>query len=139
METLPLLQKLTQRASEEAINLNDRIDRDESFRPLHGGHAIVYKGTMNPKGVRVAIKSLRLSPSADRAAGDVRAFHCCILYFRTNFYLAHCRGDTALVHPQARQHCSCVWCCYQVRFFCVNSIRMDVKRECIRLRPRLKQ
>jgi len=76
METLPHLQRLAQRASEHGINLNDRVDRDESFRPLHGGHAIVYKGTINPEGTRVAVKSLRLSPSADKAAGDVHALHC---------------------------------------------------------------
>ena len=76
METLPHLQRLAQRASEHGINLNDHVDRDESFRPLQGGHAIVYKGTISPEGTRVAVKSLRLSPSADKAAGDVHALHC---------------------------------------------------------------
>ena len=80
METLPLLQQLAQRASEYGINFNDRVVRDESFRPLHGGHAIVYQGTMNPGGIRVAVKSLRLAASADEAAGDVHALQpCCNL------------------------------------------------------------
>ena len=73
METLPLLQRLAQRASEHGINFNNRVIRDESFHPLHGGHAIVYKGTINPGGILVSIKSLRLSPSADETAGDVHA------------------------------------------------------------------
>lgn len=81
METLPLLQRLAQRASEHGINFNDRVIRDESFRPLHGGHAIVYKGTISPGGIQVAVKSLRLSPSADETAGDVHALQqpCCNL------------------------------------------------------------
>ncbi|KIM70601.1 hypothetical protein SCLCIDRAFT_1206733 [Scleroderma citrinum Foug A] len=68
METLPHFQRLAQRALDHSINLNDRVDRDESFRSLHGGHAIVYKGTINPEGTQVAVKSLRLSPSANSAA-----------------------------------------------------------------------
>lgn len=50
METLPHFQRPAQRASEHGINLNGRVDRDESFRPLYGAHAIVYKGTINPEG-----------------------------------------------------------------------------------------
>ena len=76
METVPHFQRLAQRASEHGINLNDRVDRDESFRPLHGGHAIVYRGTIKPEGTWVAVKSLRLSPSANKAAGNVHALHC---------------------------------------------------------------
>ena len=80
METLPYFQRLAQRASEHGINLDYRVDRDESFRPLYGNHAIVYKGTINPQGTRVAVKSLHLSPSADKAAGNVRAPHCYNIY-----------------------------------------------------------
>ncbi|KAG6329102.1 hypothetical protein ID866_9987 [Astraeus odoratus] len=39
-------------------------------RPLHGGSAIVYQGTLGPQGQRVVVKSLRLSPSSDSAAID---------------------------------------------------------------------
>ncbi|KAL4067215.1 kinase-like domain-containing protein [Scleroderma yunnanense] len=69
-ETIPLLQQLAQRATERGVNLNHSVDRDDSFRPLYGGNAIVYKGTMRPEGKQVAVKSLRLSPSQDKAAGD---------------------------------------------------------------------
>ena len=77
IEMLPShFQRLAQDVSKHGINLNDRVDRDETFRPLHSGHAIVYKGTISPEGTRVAVKSLRLAPSADKAAGNVHALHC---------------------------------------------------------------
>ncbi|KIM53410.1 hypothetical protein SCLCIDRAFT_438160 [Scleroderma citrinum Foug A] len=50
--------------------------RDESFSSLSGRNAIIYQGTMDPEGTRVAIKSLHLSPSANKAAGEVHALHC---------------------------------------------------------------
>lgn len=70
------LQQLARRASEHDINLNDRVDRDESFRPLYRDHAIIYRGTINSERTWIAIRSLRPSPSADNAAGDVYAPHC---------------------------------------------------------------
>ena len=76
METLSDFQRLTRRASDDGINLNDRVYRDESFSSLSGRNAIIYQGTMDPEGTRVAIKSLHLSPSADKAAGEVHALHC---------------------------------------------------------------
>ncbi|KAG6329189.1 hypothetical protein ID866_9900 [Astraeus odoratus] len=68
MQTLAILEHLTVTASTCGINLNDQVKRDDAFRPLHGGHAIVYLGTLRPRMQRVAVKTLRLSPSRDKTA-----------------------------------------------------------------------
>ncbi|KAG6329787.1 hypothetical protein ID866_9302, partial [Astraeus odoratus] len=68
MQTLATLEHLAVTASKCGINLNDQVERDDAFRPLHGGNSIVYLGTLGPQMQRVAIKSIRLSPSGKTAA-----------------------------------------------------------------------
>ncbi|KAG6329230.1 hypothetical protein ID866_9860 [Astraeus odoratus] len=68
MQTLAILEHLGVTASKCGINLNDQVERDNAFRPLHGGNAIVYLGTLRPKMQRVAIKVIRLSPSGNKAS-----------------------------------------------------------------------
>ncbi|KAG6333274.1 hypothetical protein ID866_5816 [Astraeus odoratus] len=68
MQTRATLEHLAVTASTRGINLNDKVERDDVFRPLHGGSAIVYRGTLRPQMQRVAIKTIRLSPSGDKAA-----------------------------------------------------------------------
>ncbi|KAG6328431.1 hypothetical protein ID866_10658 [Astraeus odoratus] len=67
---LETLEQINTRAAISNIDLNDRVNRDETVPPRHGGSAIVYEGTLSPQGQRVVVKSLRLSPSGDTAAID---------------------------------------------------------------------
>ncbi|KAG6329451.1 hypothetical protein ID866_9638 [Astraeus odoratus] len=68
MRTLATLEHSAVTASKCGINLNDQVERDDAFRPLHGGNSIVYLGTLCPKMQRVAIKVIRLFPSGDKAS-----------------------------------------------------------------------
>ncbi|KAG6329485.1 hypothetical protein ID866_9604 [Astraeus odoratus] len=70
MDTLTILKQLEKVATKCDVNLNDKVDRDDKFRPLHGGSTIVYRGILQPKGKIVAIKSLRLSPYGEEMAID---------------------------------------------------------------------
>ncbi|KAG6333051.1 hypothetical protein ID866_6040 [Astraeus odoratus] len=56
------LQELSQRAARYSINLDDRVDRDVTQRPLRGGNAFVYQGTLRPNGLKVAVKTIRSGP-----------------------------------------------------------------------------
>ncbi|KAI5987786.1 hypothetical protein EDC04DRAFT_1469708 [Pisolithus marmoratus] len=58
-------EKLAKSALDYGINLDIRVDRDNTFRPLHGGMAVVYRGTLRPQGTTVAIKCLRFYPHGD--------------------------------------------------------------------------
>ncbi|KAL4079173.1 kinase-like domain-containing protein [Scleroderma citrinum] len=68
-EILSTLKQVADTASTNGVDLNDLVDRDESFHPNHGGYSIVYKGILHP-GQVIAIKSVRLSPLSDQAAVD---------------------------------------------------------------------
>ncbi|KAG6333945.1 hypothetical protein ID866_5142 [Astraeus odoratus] len=68
MQTLATFEQLVNAASTRNINLNDQVDRDNAFRPLHGGSAIVYLGTLHSQRQKVAIKSIRLSPTGHKTA-----------------------------------------------------------------------
>lgn len=50
--------KLSDQAAVHSINLNELIDRDESFSPLRGGTTVIYRGTVRAEGTRVAIKTI---------------------------------------------------------------------------------
>ncbi|KAG6331381.1 hypothetical protein ID866_7709 [Astraeus odoratus] len=67
----PVLTKLAQRLrqSHSGINLNDKVERDETVGPLKGGYAFVYQGTMS--GRRVAIKIVHSVP-----LGDEKSIRC---------------------------------------------------------------
>ncbi|KAI6114183.1 kinase-like domain-containing protein [Pisolithus sp. B1] len=60
-------EKLAQVALDCGVSLDNRIDRDSTFRPLHGGMAVVYRGTLDPQGTTVAIKCLRFYPHGDES------------------------------------------------------------------------
>ena len=85
--------RLSQKASENDINLNDHVERNELFRPLHGGYTTVYQGTIRSTQQEVAIKAIRHSPSEDNDACDVRASGYC-RHFLTDCHLAHHRRNT---------------------------------------------
>ncbi|KAI6041384.1 kinase-like domain-containing protein [Pisolithus marmoratus] len=57
-------------ALDHGLNLDIRVDRDNTFRPLHGGMAVVYRGTLHPQGTAVAIKCLRFYPHGDESNID---------------------------------------------------------------------
>jgi len=54
-----ILSDIQKRAQHFSINLNGNIDRDNNHRPLSGGFADVYRGTMRTTGEHVAIKGIR--------------------------------------------------------------------------------
>ena len=51
-----ILPDIEQKAQRLSINLNGDIARDSNQRPLCGGFADVYRGTMRSTGKHVAIK-----------------------------------------------------------------------------------
>ncbi|KAI6010923.1 kinase-like domain-containing protein [Pisolithus orientalis] len=53
------LKQFAGHASRYAINLNERISKEENCTILRGGNAIVYSGILRPGGTRVAIKAAR--------------------------------------------------------------------------------
>lgn len=59
------LLELSQRAERYSINLNGRIDRDMIQRPIRGGNAFVYQGTLRPNRLKVAVKTIRSGPPGD--------------------------------------------------------------------------
>ncbi|KAL4066471.1 kinase-like domain-containing protein [Scleroderma yunnanense] len=61
----PILQDLSQRASRFSINLDGQIRRDRAYRPLCGGFADVYRGSMLSTGSQVAIKTPRAGLASD--------------------------------------------------------------------------
>ncbi|KAI6044496.1 kinase-like domain-containing protein [Pisolithus marmoratus] len=58
------LMQYAERASRYAINLQGRILKTNRVNP-HGGNAIVFQGTLQPDGTRVAIKTPRGGPPSD--------------------------------------------------------------------------
>ncbi|KAI6027516.1 kinase-like domain-containing protein [Pisolithus microcarpus] len=70
-------EKLTQVALHRGVSLDSRVDRDNTFRPLHGGMAVVYRGTLHPQETAIAIKCLRFYPHGDESNIDhiVREIH----------------------------------------------------------------
>lgn len=69
-----VLEELSRRASRYCINLNKLVDRDERFTARHGSSALVYRGTLRPRGSKVAIKTFRLGPSNDAVPALKRVF-----------------------------------------------------------------
>lgn len=63
-----VLQKYADLASPYAINLNGRVFQDPSGLIQRGGYAVVYAGTLQPDGNRVAIKTACGAPPSDEAA-----------------------------------------------------------------------
>ncbi|KAL4072439.1 kinase-like domain-containing protein [Scleroderma yunnanense] len=61
------LEDLSQRASRYCINLNELVDRDDTFPPLRGSSALVYRGTLRREGAKVAVKTFRSGPSGNEA------------------------------------------------------------------------
>lgn len=64
-------EKLAKAALDLGVNLDTWVDRDITFRPRHGGTAVVYLGTLRPQATRVAIKCLRFYPHGDESNIDV--------------------------------------------------------------------
>ncbi|KAI5993357.1 kinase-like domain-containing protein [Pisolithus marmoratus] len=58
------LMQYAERASRYAINLQGRVLKTKRVIP-HGGNAIVFQGTLQPDGTRVAIKTPRGGPPSD--------------------------------------------------------------------------
>lgn len=58
------LRRFAERASRYAINLDGRVHRGARV-VLGGGNAIVYRGTLQPDGISIAIKTARGSPPVD--------------------------------------------------------------------------
>jgi len=52
------LRDLAKRASRYCIDLGDRVDRDIT-EVVRGGSAFVYRGTLHPEGLAVAVKTFR--------------------------------------------------------------------------------
>ena len=67
-----VLEALSQRASKYCINLNDLVDRDDTFPSKHGSTAVVYQGTLRPEGIKVAIKTFHSDPSSDESGFKAR-------------------------------------------------------------------
>ncbi|KAI6147326.1 kinase-like domain-containing protein [Pisolithus tinctorius] len=63
-------EKLAKAALDLGVNLDTWVDRDITFRPRHGGTAVVYLGTLRPQAKRVAIKCLRFYPHGDESNID---------------------------------------------------------------------
>lgn len=59
-----VLEEYAQRAYDFSINLDDRVDRSPTCR-ARGGFALVYKGTLLPAGIEVAVKT-----PISRCSGD---------------------------------------------------------------------
>jgi len=53
-----ILEKLADQATEYCINLNELVDREQKPR-FRGGSALVFQGTLHPRGARVAIKTIQ--------------------------------------------------------------------------------
>ena len=62
-----ILSDIEKRANRFSINLNGDIYRDSNHRPLCGGFADVYRGTMWSTGEHVAIKGIRAGLMGDVA------------------------------------------------------------------------
>jgi len=54
----PILEKLADQATEYCINLNALVDREQKPR-FQGGSALVFQGTLRPRGTCVAIKTIQ--------------------------------------------------------------------------------
>lgn len=59
------LEMFMQRASRYAISLNGRVRREDNRPILRGGSAVVYRGTLQTDGTKVAIKVTRCEPPED--------------------------------------------------------------------------
>ncbi|KIO04986.1 hypothetical protein M404DRAFT_530662 [Pisolithus tinctorius Marx 270] len=57
MDPRDFLRKLAEKASKFAINLDGRIERDQTPR-ARGGKAVVYRGTLLSEGTAVAVKAV---------------------------------------------------------------------------------
>lgn len=78
MDARLALEKLSQQASLYIDILNGRIDRNlTSRRPLTKDTADIYRGTLRPKGTRVAVKTIHAGPPSSQEAIErvVRAIH----------------------------------------------------------------
>ena len=72
-------EKFAQRATRYCDNLDGFVDRHDGS-VVYGGHARVYEGTLRPKGIKVAVKTINLGVQND-AVIEVRSFSS---YNRTN-------------------------------------------------------
>lgn len=63
-----VLRQYSERASPYSINLNGQIFKDQNGIVRRGGCALVYSGTRQSDGSRVAIKAARGAPSSDELA-----------------------------------------------------------------------
>ena len=65
----PALRDIAQLACQFSINLDGQVERHESrFR---GGFAVVYRGTLRPQGLVVAVKVVAGAPPSDKRAAQV--------------------------------------------------------------------
>ena len=72
MDARLALEKLSQQASLYIDVLNGRIDRNlTSRRPLTKDTADIYRGTLRPKGTRVAVKTIHAGPPSSQEAIEV--------------------------------------------------------------------
>jgi hypothetical protein len=126
---LETLEHISARAATSDIDLNVRVDRDEVFRPLHGGSAIVYLGTLRPQGRRVVVKSLRLSPSGDTVAIQVSAHPQYFVLRLTNCFSAHCPECTTMVRTTTHKPRQSVRPRYQVRLRSIHYIGLHSERQ----------
>lgn len=63
--TQPELHDFTERAVRYCSNLGDNVDRASENPMFIGGNAIVYRGTLCPEGVAVAVKTVRFQGKSD--------------------------------------------------------------------------
>lgn len=76
MDVTSSLERFAQRALRYCINLDGFVDRHEAC-VSRGGQARVYEGTLHPKGIRVAVKTIGFCPPESDAIIEVRSFSSC--------------------------------------------------------------
>ena len=70
-----ILEDLADQASQYCINLNELVDREPKAR-FRGGNALVFQGTLRPRGARVAIKTIQGSLDDLQAIKVLYYFAC---------------------------------------------------------------
>lgn len=79
MDATSSLERLAQRALRYCVNLDGSVDRHEA-RVLCGGQARVYEGTLRPKGIKVAVKTIRFGAPESDAIIEVCSLSSCGLH-----------------------------------------------------------
>jgi len=76
MDATPSLERFAQRALRYCVNLDGFVDRHET-RVLRGGQARVYEGTLRPRGIKVAVKTMSSGPPDSDAIIEVPPISSC--------------------------------------------------------------